>query len=115
MIVAAFFLTVIPASAASANVTLYTNQTTAFSSIIQGKKATFNASNSSSSLHKVYATAQEKSGLIFADNSQKLMSPGTSVSNVNTQEFLSSREWRLELNPQGLGYTNCSASGTIFN
>lgn len=100
-------------SASAASVTLKTTQTSAVSGNVTGTWKYFNGKNNSTSLHSVYFTAQYSDGDGWHDDAQSLVPKGVTLGDTNT----STRQnclWRLELNPQGYGYTNCSANGQIL-
>lgn len=128
IVAAIFSIGVISASAFDLNmpstgtpVTPATNKTSAISNEVNGRYKLFRASNSSSSKHAVYATAMYKSGGSWHDDEQVLMPIGGNteevrkVYEVETYHFVTSMTWVLELNPEGYGYTKCTASGYIRN
>lgn len=124
IVAAIFSIGVISASAFDLNmpstgtpVTLTYSQTSALSAEVNGRYKYFKASNSSSSKHAVYATAMYKSGGSWHDDKQVLMPIGgnTGSQELETYHFVTSVTWVLELNPQGYGYTKCTASGYIRN
>lgn len=102
-------------SASAATVNLYTDQTSAVSSTVIDYGVTFHASNSASSLHRVYATAQYLGNGTWQDDAQDLMDIGGNTGgDIASFDFATTHSWRLELNPEGYAYTNCTASGTVW-
>ena len=101
-------------SASAASVTLKTTQTSAVSGNVYGTWKYFLGWNSSDSLHKVYFTGQYSDGSGWHDDAQSLVAIGSSLGYQETSTRTACL-WRLELNPEGYGYTKCSAYGEIHN
>ena len=102
------------AASPSTQVSLTTKQTSAVSSNILTTATTASIYNASTSAHRVYGIIQYKSGTDnYVDDGQVLVSPGKNETVNSKSSFLSSKYWRLELNPYGLGSKSCTADGTI--
>ncbi len=70
--------------------------------------------NASSSKHRVYGIIKYKSGSNYINDRQFLVSPGDTGSGSSKSSFLSSKYWRIQLNPYGAGTKKCTANGTIY-
>lgn len=112
---AAAILTSVLAMTASANeyVNLYYDQTSAVSPTVTDPYVVISGDNSPSSKHSVYFTAQYYSSG-WRDDVQSLVGAGSSLGGLASFRFNSAVDWRLELNPEGYGYTKCTATGEIY-
>lgn len=70
--------------------------------------------NAASSKHRVYGIIQYKSGSDYINDKQFLVSPGKTEKDDSKSTFLSSKYWRIQLNPYGAGTKGCTATGTIY-
>lgn len=93
---------------------LTTDLTVAHSGTTAGTHKLFGGTNSSTSKHDVYFTAQKSSGNQWVIDTEYLVSAGSSIDNKLTQFTSSTVLWRLELNPYGILTKNCTATGYMW-
>lgn len=103
-------------AATSASVDITPNKLSAVTDEISAKRVKYSGHNNKSSKRNLYFNTQYKDGNTWRDSDSLLVMPGINFNNMlddKTYFTSSSHQWRLELNPYGVGLGGCSGSGTI--
>ncbi|MFA0816120.1 MAG: hypothetical protein ACC608_10085 [Anaerofustis sp.] len=101
-------------SAASAAVTLASDESSVTSSSVSGTSAYNYGYNTVGSAHKVYMYTWYSTGAIWTNVNSVTISQGSSVTIPRIYKT-DLGLWRVELNPVGIGTTGCWANAAIYN
>lgn len=86
----------------------------AYSESTAGTHKWFSGTNSASSKHKVYFEAQRSTGDKWVTDTKRLVGKGEPLEDTLTSFTGSTVLWRLELNPYGAAFKNCTATGYMW-
>lgn len=108
-------MTLVSVCAAEKSVTLTVEDKWVESGTILATASKAKVYNAASSKHRVYGIIQYKSGSDYINDKQFLVGIGDTETSNSSSTFMSSKNWRLQLNPYGVATKGCTATGTIYS